>query len=150
MLGTACGLGVEGSGWVAGDGLVVTNAHVVAGEDDTVVQVRGSRAAAATRSAVAFDPRNDVAVLRVAGSAAPRAAARRRRAGRAQRGAILGFPDNGPFDVRAGADRRDARPCSPRTPTAAGRCARRITTLRGARAARQLGRPDGRRAAGAW
>src|SRR5215207_9652668 len=35
ILGTACGLGVEGSGWVAGDGLVVTNAHVVAGQDDT-------------------------------------------------------------------------------------------------------------------
>ncbi len=35
VLGTACGLGVEGSGWVAGPGLVVTNAHVVAGEDDT-------------------------------------------------------------------------------------------------------------------
>ena len=35
MLGTACGLGIEGSGWVAGNGLVVTNAHVVAGEHDT-------------------------------------------------------------------------------------------------------------------
>ena len=33
ILGTACGLGVEGSGWVAGDGLVVTNAHVVAGPE---------------------------------------------------------------------------------------------------------------------
>jgi hypothetical protein len=42
VLGTACGLGVEGSGWVAGDGLVVTNAHVVAGEDDTTVQIRGA------------------------------------------------------------------------------------------------------------
>jgi len=37
VLGTACGLGVEGSGWVAAPGLVVTNAHVVAGEDDTTV-----------------------------------------------------------------------------------------------------------------
>src|SRR5436853_2430923 len=27
VLGTACGLGVEGSGWVAADGLVVTAAH---------------------------------------------------------------------------------------------------------------------------
>ena len=40
VLGTACGLGVEGSGWVAGPGLVVTNAHVVAGEDDTTVTLR--------------------------------------------------------------------------------------------------------------
>jgi len=31
VLGTACGLGVEGSGWVAAPGLVATNAHVVAG-----------------------------------------------------------------------------------------------------------------------
>ena len=35
ILGDACGFGVEGSGWVAGPGLVVTNAHVVAGEPDT-------------------------------------------------------------------------------------------------------------------
>ena len=42
VLGTACGLGVEGSGWVArDDGVVVTNAHVVAGQDDTTVQVEG-------------------------------------------------------------------------------------------------------------
>ena len=41
VLGTACGLGVQGSGWVARDGVVVTNAHVVAGQDDTTVQLRG-------------------------------------------------------------------------------------------------------------
>ena len=41
ILGNACGLGVEGSGWVAGDGLVVTNAHVVAGQKDTRVLLRG-------------------------------------------------------------------------------------------------------------
>src|SRR5206468_62937 len=40
VLGTACGLGIEGSGWVAGPGLVVTNAHVVAGEEDTTVTPR--------------------------------------------------------------------------------------------------------------
>ena len=32
VLGTACGLGVEGSGWFAGRNLIVTAAHVVAGE----------------------------------------------------------------------------------------------------------------------
>ena len=46
VLGTACGLAIEGSGWVAGDGIVVTNAHVVAGESDTVVQERGRRSEA--------------------------------------------------------------------------------------------------------
>src|SRR4051812_38013089 len=41
ILGTACGLGIEGSGWVAQNGLVVTNAHVVAGQQDTTVQLQG-------------------------------------------------------------------------------------------------------------
>ena len=42
--GTACGLGVEGSGWVARDGIVVTNAHVVAGQQDTTRPARRRRA----------------------------------------------------------------------------------------------------------
>lgn len=98
ILGEACGLGIEGSGWVAGDGLVVTNAHVVAGEQDTVVQVRGTGDRLEAR-AVAFDPGNDIAVLRVDGL---RAAALPI-AGSAPEGgaaAILGFPKNGPYDVR--------------------------------------------------
>src|SRR5690242_1974052 len=40
VLGTACGLGIEGSGWVARPDVVVTNAHVVAGESDTSVQLQ--------------------------------------------------------------------------------------------------------------
>ena len=99
VTGTACGLGVEGSGWVAGDGLVVTNAHVVAGQDDTVVQVRGS-GPRLDATAVAYDPRNDVAVLRVDGLGAPAlpiVASPSSGTG----GAILGFPLNGPYDVRA-------------------------------------------------
>src|SRR3954447_4376657 len=66
VLGTACGLGVEGSGWVAGDGLVVTNAHVVAGQDDTTVQLRGQGPHYDAR-AIWFDARNDVALLRAPG-----------------------------------------------------------------------------------
>ena len=50
VLGTACGLGVEGSGWVVADGLVVTAAHVVAGEEDTeVVPLERRRAEGADR-----------------------------------------------------------------------------------------------------
>ncbi len=41
VLGTACGLGVSGSGWVAAPELVVTAAHVVAGQDDTTVEPVG-------------------------------------------------------------------------------------------------------------
>ena len=42
VLGSACGLAIEGSGWVAAPELVLTNAHVVAGEQDTTVQVGGT------------------------------------------------------------------------------------------------------------
>ena len=64
VFGTACGLGVEGSGWAIGPDLIVTNAHVVAGEDDTTVTTRGGASLDAT--AVHYDPRNDLALLKVA------------------------------------------------------------------------------------
>ena len=59
VLGTACGIGLEGSGWVAGRRLVVTNAHVVAGESETTVEDRSGRSYAAR--AVLYEPRNDLA-----------------------------------------------------------------------------------------
>ncbi|MGI8592911.1 MAG: MarP family serine protease [Solirubrobacteraceae bacterium] len=100
VLGTACGLGLQGSGWVAAPGVVVTNAHVVAGERDTVVQI-GLDGAKLGATPVAFDPRNDVAVLRVDGLDAPvLPLAANVPGGRAA--AILGYPENGPYDARAG------------------------------------------------
>jgi S1-C subfamily serine protease len=98
ILGTACGLGVAGSGWVAGDGLVVTNAHVVAGQDDTVVQLRGT-GPQYNATAVAFDTDNDVAVLRVPELRAP-ALSFALEVKASEPGAVLGFPLNGPYDVR--------------------------------------------------
>ncbi len=99
ITGTACGLGVEGSGWVGPGGVVVTNAHVVAGQDDTVVQL-GGEGPTLDADAVAFDPRNDIAVLRVEGLEAPSLpVASDPPPGTS--GAILGFPENGPYDVRA-------------------------------------------------
>src|SRR3954447_5517804 len=68
VLGTACGLGVQGSGWVAGNGLIVTNAHVVAGQDDTTVQP-GGEGPPYDAEAVLYDSRNDLAVLRAPGVA---------------------------------------------------------------------------------
>jgi S1-C subfamily serine protease len=99
ITGTACGLGVEGSGWVARDGLVVTNAHVVAGQDDTVVQEHGEGPKLAA-VAVAFDPHNDVAVLRVSGLGAP-ALEFSPDPAPGTPAAIEGYPENGPFDIRA-------------------------------------------------
>jgi S1-C subfamily serine protease len=96
ILGTACGLGVEGSGWVAAPGTVVTAAHVVAGEHDTTVQPFGSRKGLPAQ-AVAFDPRNDVAVLRVTGLQASALRLVDARPGAAV--AALGYPEDGPFDA---------------------------------------------------
>ena len=97
VLGTACGLAIEGSGWVAEPGLVVTNAHVVAGESDTTVEVGGSSPALSAR-AVAFDPHDDVAVLRIPQlDLRPLNLAADPAAGTP--GAILGYPENGPFNV---------------------------------------------------
>lgn len=96
VLGTACGLGVSGSGWVAGSGIVVTNAHVVAGENDTTVQTRDGTQLGA--SAIHYEPRNDLAVLRVEGLGAPALGlVADPAAGTAA--AVLGYPENGPFKV---------------------------------------------------
>jgi S1-C subfamily serine protease len=96
VLGTACGLGIEGSGWVARPGLVVTNAHVVAGEDDTTVTLRSGGTLDA--SAVHYDPRNDLAILRVSGlDVSPLRLAPQVRQGTAA--AVLGYPENGSFTV---------------------------------------------------
>ena len=98
VLGTACGLGVEGSGWVARPGLVVTAAHVVAGEDDTSVATLSGENLRA--QAVAYDTRNDVAVLRVTGLSARPLRLVDANAGTAV--AIVGYPENGPLDAVAG------------------------------------------------
>jgi S1-C subfamily serine protease len=100
ILGTACGLGVEGSGWVAAPGVVVTNAHVVAGESSTGVQV-GGVSPTLQAQVVVFDPHNDVAVLRVPGLSAP---ALQLASGPAagESAAILGYPLDGRFDRRPG------------------------------------------------
>ena len=126
VLGTACGIGVEGTGWVARPGLVVTAAHVVAGEADTLVALdSGARYRAV---AVAFDPRNDVAVLRVDGLDAPPLALVAPRPGTAV--AILGYPENGPLAATPGRIGRTAVFLS-EDAYGRGPVARAITALRG-------------------
>jgi S1-C subfamily serine protease len=95
VLGTACGIGIEGSGWVIAPGRVLTNAHVVAGEANTTVEVGGDPPDLAA-TVVLFDPRNDLAILEVAGLRAPvlklAAVAAPQTAG-----TLLGYPLDGPF-----------------------------------------------------
>jgi len=100
VVGSACGLGIEGSGWVAAPDLVVTNAHVVAGEADTTVQVEGT-ATGLPAEVVDFDTHDDVAVLRVAGlGERPLQLAANPATGASV--AILGYPLDGPFDAEPG------------------------------------------------
>ena len=127
ILGTACGLAVQGSGWVAAPGLVVTNAHVVAGEDDTTVSVNGGDDHDA--QTIAYDPHNDIAVLRVPDLGVPPLELRMRGSvGEAV--AILGYPKNGPYDAEPGR-LGDTRTVISNDAYGAGPGKRRMTSLRG-------------------
>lgn len=128
VLGTACGLAIEGSGWVAAPDEVVTNAHVVAGEQDTTVEL-GGEPPGLSAHAIAFDPTDDVAVLRVSElHATALTLVSHPPEGRA--GAILGYPEDGPFDVQPG---RIGRTQTVSTQDAYGRgpVSRLLTPLRG-------------------
>jgi S1-C subfamily serine protease len=95
ILGTACGLGVEGSGWAVAPGLVVTNAHVIAGSDDTTVTTQGGVELDATT--VYYAPEHDLALLRVGANLPTLPISDRRETGADV--AVLGYPENGPYAV---------------------------------------------------
>lgn len=126
VLGTACDVGVEGTGWVAGTDLIVTAAHVVAGQQDTVVELQsGGRLPA---DVVWFDRRNDVAVLRVRDLGLRGLPLATARAGAAV--AVLGFPENGPFAVTPARIGRTSVVLA-EDAYGSGPIPRRITALRG-------------------
>lgn len=104
IVGVGCGGVQEGSGFVAAPGYVVTNAHVVAGIRRPVIEDRRGRHSA---SAVLFDPRLDVAVLRTNGLAAAPLPISRADARRGDGGAVLGYPGGGPFQAGAAAVLRE-------------------------------------------
>jgi S1-C subfamily serine protease len=94
--GSACGLGVEGSGWIAGPGVVATNAHVVAGQDDTEVTTAAGAELAA--DVLHYEPRNDLAILGVEGLTGPPLALE----GEPRSGtpaATAGYPEGGPLTL---------------------------------------------------
>jgi len=104
-----CGQGIEGSGFVYAPDRVMTNAHVVAGVSDPAVDVNGSTQPG---HVVYYDPQTDVAVLAVpTGGVRPLRFATN--AGAGEGVAILGYPQNGPYDVQAGRVRADQRLRSP-------------------------------------
>jgi S1-C subfamily serine protease len=125
--GTACGLGVEGSGWIGRRGLVVTNAHVVAGIEEPQVDRRNGEDH--TARVVAFDAKNDLAVLRV-----PGLDGRPLRLEDPERGvpvALIGYPGNGPLQ-RIPARLGGTSPFISRDAYGRGPVTRTVTAIRGA------------------
>jgi hypothetical protein len=128
VLGTACGLGVEGSGWIAAPGVVVTNAHVIAGQEDTTVTPEGSDERI-DADPVHYDTRNDLAILRVDGlEGDPLRLREDPEAGIS--GAVLGYPENGPFTVTP-ARLGTTGPVITQDSYGRGHFERLVTTLRG-------------------
>ena len=95
VTGPACGRIQAGSGSVVGDDLIVTNAHVVAGVEDLSVETTDGRERDAT--VVAFDPRNDLALLSAPGLGRPVLELRDSASGDV--GVALGFPGGGDLAI---------------------------------------------------
>lgn len=93
VTGRACREIQEGSGWVARPGLVVTNAHVVAGERNT--QVEDAQGEQWSANVLAFDPVRDLALLSVPGLTAPPLQLIGGTVG--DTGAVYGHPGGGPL-----------------------------------------------------
>jgi S1-C subfamily serine protease len=91
----ACGQSQSGSGFVVAPERVLTNAHVVAGVSDAVVEVPG--AGALTGDVVYFDPVDDLAVIAVPGLAAAPLTLQGDLAVDSE-AVTLGYPFGGPFD----------------------------------------------------
>jgi S1-C subfamily serine protease len=121
-----CGQGIEGSGFVYSPDRVMTNAHVVAGVSDPAVEVSGS---SVTGHVVYYNPQVDVAVIAVpTGTVRPLRFDPTAAAG--QGVAILGFPQNGPYDAQSGRIRADQRLRSPDI-YGGGTVIREVLSLRG-------------------
>jgi len=95
VLSTACGLGIEGSGWAVEPEIVVTNAHVLAGADDTTVTTRDGAELDATP--IYYEPDDDLALLRIGADLTPLPIGPRRPVG--SDAAVLGYPENGPYSL---------------------------------------------------
>lgn len=93
---TACNKIVKGTGWVAGPGIIITNAHVVAGSARSFLA--GGPSIDGIEAAVThFDPVNDVAVLVLTSSshALPPPLRIVARVRHGEPGAVIGFPNGG-------------------------------------------------------
>ncbi|HUP76651.1 MAG TPA: MarP family serine protease [Acidimicrobiales bacterium] len=93
--GVACRVAKSGTGFIVDDALVVTNAHVVAGERTTSVRRDDGRRLSAT--VVALDPNRDLALLSVSGLG--RAALPVGESSHRGSGGVFGHPEGGPLRI---------------------------------------------------
>ena len=100
VVGAGCGGIQTGSGFVVEGGLVVTNAHVIAGIEDPVVEDSAGRHRA---TPVLFDPDLDLAVLRASGLAGGPLTLLPGTVGRGGGTAVLGYPEGGPLNAKPSA-----------------------------------------------
>ena len=104
-----CGRGVEGTGFLYSPGRIMTNAHVVAGVDNPNVLVGEDEVPA---TVVYYNSDLDVAVLKVSGINRP--FLRFDKTGEARDdAAVLGYPNDGPYNVQAARIRGKQRLRSP-------------------------------------
>ncbi len=93
-LAPSCQKALEGSGFVVAPELVMTNAHVVAGTEGVTVDSVGTVFDA---QVVLFDPKEDVAILRVPGLRAPVLNFASDPAVTGDSALVLGYPGGGPY-----------------------------------------------------
>lgn len=101
----SCGRGVEGTGFLIAPGVLMTNAHVVAGVGQPTVQIDGTTVDA---QAVYYDPDVDVAILRFYAKAGTPLHFNQT-AEQNEKVAVLGYPEDGPFNVQAARIRAEQR-----------------------------------------
>jgi S1-C subfamily serine protease len=96
--GFGCGGIVEGSGFVAAPGYIITNAHVVAGVSNPVVRDRSGIHQA---TVVSFDSNLDLAVLRVSHTFGPPLAISSKTYQPGTAAVVLGYPGGGSLSAGA-------------------------------------------------
>ncbi|WP_433827603.1 MarP family serine protease [Actinoplanes sp. CA-015351] len=100
VLGAApsCSRRIEGTGFVYDDERVMTNAHVVAGTKEVVVETSRGQLEG---TVVVYDPKRDLAVLHVPGLEAPVMKFVSKEAASGASAIVLGYPQDGPYNAQS-------------------------------------------------
>ncbi|WP_127543881.1 MarP family serine protease [Actinoplanes sp. OR16] len=100
VLGAApsCSRRIEGTGFVYAEERVMTNAHVVAGTKEVVVETSRGQLEG---TVVVYDPKRDLAVLHVPGLEAPIMDFVSKEAASGASAIVLGYPQDGPYNAQS-------------------------------------------------